>query len=280
MSDITPELLVDGLCFAEGPRWHDGALWFSDMHAHKVLKMTPDGSTETIVEVPACPSGLGWLPDGDLLIVSMEDRRLLRFDGTRTSTHADLSALAPYHCNDMVVDESGRAYVGNFGFNLHVGEAPTSTCLICVEPDGAARIVAEKLQFPNGAVITPDGNTLIVAESFGGRLSAFTIEANGDLSQHREWAALPDRAVPDGICLDAAGGIWAASPSTNECLRIVEGGDVTHRVALDRSGIACMLGESTLYILSSKSTAPAKCQAEMAAQILTITAPYPHAGQP
>ncbi len=277
---MTPTLVCEGLCFGEGPRWHDGQLWFSDMHAHQVLKLRDDGTTEEVVEVPECPSGLGWLPEGDLLVVSMENRALLRFDGERLTTHADLSELAPYHCNDMVVDARGRAYVGNFGFDLHGGAAQRSTGLICVEPDGAARIVAEDLAFPNGTVITPDGKTLIVAESFGARLTAFTVDDHGDLSQRREWAALADGAVPDGICLDAGGGIWVASPTTNECLRLVEGGTVTHRVGLDRGAFACMLGGQTLYILASKASAPEPAREQKSAQVLTITAPYAGAGLP
>lgn len=280
MSDNQPVLLKDGLCFGEGPRWRDGALWFSDMHAHQVYRLSPAGELQSIVEVPQCPSGLGWLPNGDLLIVSMEDRRLLRFDGAELTTHADLASLAPYHCNDMVVDASGRAYVGNFGFNLHEGAPQAATGLILVEPDGGARIVAQDLMFPNGTVITPDGKTLIVAETFASTLTAFTIEDNGDLSQRREWAHLPEGAVPDGICLDAAGGIWVASPTSNDCLRLVEGGTVTHRITLDRGAFACMLGGTTLYILASKASAPEVAKAAKSAQILTVTAPYEGAGLP
>lgn len=277
---MKPELLLDGLCFGEGPRWRDGHLWLSDMHAHQVLRMAQDGSVETIVEVPNCPSGLGWLPGGELLIVSMEDRRVLRYDGTQLHTHADLSQLADFHCNDMVVDAQGRAYVGNFGYDINNDAPPTTTQLICVEPDGAARVVAQDVLFPNGAVITENGKTLILAETFAGCLSAFPIEANGDLGPKRLWAELPEGAVPDGICLDAAGGVWVASPSTNNCLRLTEGGVVTNEVSVDRGAFACMLSETHLYILTSKSSKPAAAAKEKGAQVLRVTAPYAGAGLP
>jgi sugar lactone lactonase YvrE len=275
--------LLTGLCFGEGPRWHNGQLWFSDMHAHQVLTVDADGTTNAVLEVENQPSGLGWLPDGDLLVVSMTDRRILRWDGTQISEHADLAGLASFFCNDMVVDKQGRAYVGNFGFDLHAGAPQKPAELICVEPDGSARVVAEDILFPNGSVITPDAGTLIVAETFASRLTAFDIEPNGNLGNRRLWAELPDGAVPDGICLDSEGGIWSASPSTNECLRQIEGGEVTHRVAVDRGAFACMLGGSdgtTLYILTSGSSEPESCARERSARIEICTAPHPRAGWP
>jgi sugar lactone lactonase YvrE len=276
-------IILRGLCFGEGPRWHDGALWFSDMHAHEVVRLAPDGTRDTICRVDGWPSGLGWLPDGDLLVVSMTDRRLLRWDGSRLRQHADLSSLASFHCNDMVVDAHGRAYVGNFGFDLHAGQPPRSAELICVEPDGSARVAARDLAFPNGAVITPDGRTLIVAESWSRQLSAFDIDSQGALSGRRIWAKLPEGALPDGICLDADGGIWSASPSTNECVRQREGGEVTHRVAVEQGAFACMLGGDdgrSLYILTAGSSAPEECRATRSGQVEVWQAPYPHAGLP
>jgi sugar lactone lactonase YvrE len=236
-----------------------------------------------VATVSSRPSGLGWLPDGDLLIVSMVDRSVLRHDGEGLSQHADLSGLASFHCNDMVVDAAGRAYVGNFGFDLNGGATPGPAELICVEPDGTARIVADNLMFPNGTVITPDRRTLIVAETFGARLSAFDIEANGDLTNRRVWAELPRGAVPDGICLDAEGGIWSASPTTCECLRQVEGGRITHRVEVDQGAYACMLGGSgrqTLFILTADSADPDECAASRKGKIETCPAPYPGVGWP
>jgi sugar lactone lactonase YvrE len=280
---MNTDILLDGLCFGEGPRWHDGALWLSDMHARQVLRVGADGAAEAVVEVEHWPSGLGWLPNGDLLVVSMTDRRLLRWDGTRLQEHANLAALAGFHCNDMVVDARGRAYVGNFGFDLHAHEAPKPAELICVEPDGRVRVVADDMQFPNGTVITPDGRSLIVGESWGSRLTAFDIRDDGDLTNRRVWAELPEGTLPDGICLDDAGGIWSASPSSNECLRQVEGGKVTHRVAVEQGAFACMLGGEdgcTLYILTAASSDPEECRRQRSGRVEVWRAPYPHAGLP
>ena len=275
--------LIADLCFGEGPRWHDGRLWFSDMHANQVLAVDDSGATEVMLQVEHQPSGLGWLPDGDLLVVSMTDRRILRWDGSRLREHADLTELASFFCNDMVVDRQGRAYVGNFGFDLHAGAKQVPAELICVEPDGAARVVADDIMFPNGTVITPDARTLIVAETFASCLTAFDIEPNGNLGKRRVWAQLPDGAVPDGICLDSEGGIWSASPSSNECLRQIEGGEVTHRVSVDQGAFACMLGGqsgTTLYLLTSGASDPESCQRDRSARIETCPAPFPRAGWP
>src|SRR5262249_60114287 len=183
-------VLLDGILFPEGPRWHEGKLWFSDMHAHRVMTVDLAGRAEVVVEVPNQPSGLGWLPDGRLLVVSMIDRRLLRLDPGGLAVAADLSALASFHCNDMVVDDRGRAYVGNFGFDLHA-EAPFRPAeLVLVPPDGPPRIVADDLAFPNGCVITPDGRTLVVGESGGARLTAVTIPGDGAARRRRVGARL------------------------------------------------------------------------------------------
>ena len=275
--------LISGLCFGEGPRWHDGALWLSDMHAKQVLRVTSAGAVEPVVEVPNDPSGLGWLPTGELLVVSMTDRRVLRWNGAQLSVHADLADLASFHCNDMVVGATGRAYVGNFGFDLHAGKKPRTAELICVEPDGAARVVADELAFPNGTVITPDGQTLIVGESWGGRLTAFDIDARGDLKNRRTWAELPDGAIPDGICLDSAGGIWSASPATNECIRQLEGSEVTDRVIVDQGAFACMLGGPkgrTLHILTAGSSDPVTCRKQRSGRVELAEVEFPRAGYP
>jgi sugar lactone lactonase YvrE len=183
----------------------------------------------------------------------------------------------------MVVSDAGRAYVGNFGFDLAAGEKPKAAELICVEGDGRARVVADELKFPNGTVITPDGATLIVAETFGRCLTAFDVQDNGDLDNRRTWAEVPDGAFPDGICLDAGGGIWSASPTTNECLRQIEGGEVTHRIPVDQGAFACMLGgaeETTLYILTAASSDPEACRASRSGKIETCDAPFARAGHP
>lgn len=251
-------VLLDGLCFPEGPRWHDGRLFFSDMHARRVMAVDMNGKSEAVVEVPAQPSGLGWLPDGRMLIVSMTDRRLLRMDRDGLKLVADLSPLASFHCNDMVVDAKGRAYIGNFGFDLYGGEAPRLAEIIMVTPDGAARIVADQMGFPNGTVITPDGKTLIVGESSRGRLTAFDIEADGSLGNRRVWAELAP-AIPDGIALDAEGAIWVASPTTAEVIRVREGGAIAERIKVETGAFACMLGgpgRRTLFVLTAESSDP------------------------
>ncbi|MCP5059607.1 MAG: SMP-30/gluconolactonase/LRE family protein [bacterium] len=278
---LTP--LLDGLAFPEGPRWHDGRLWFSDMHARTVMTVTAAGKTEEILRVEERPSGLGWLPDGRLLIVSMQDRRLLRLEADGTlAVHADLESLARHHCNDLVVDAHGHAFVGNFGFDLDAGDTPTPTELLRVDPDGSAHVASADMSFPNGAVITPDGETLVVAETFGPRLSAFDLASDGTLSNRRIWAQF-ERAVPDGICLDAEGAIWVASPVSKEILRVREGGDVTERIPTDQMAIACMLGgeeRRTLFILTSESVSPAECEASRNARILTTEVEVPGAGLP
>lgn len=278
-----PEVLLDGLAFAEGPRWHDGRLFFSDMHAGAVLAVDADGRAETIVRVEGDPSGLGWLPDGRMLVVSMRDRRLLRHDPGGLVTLADLSRLASFHCNDMVVDAAGRAYVGNFGFDLHV-EKPAfrKTNLVLVHPDGRAVAVADDLSFPNGTVITPDGRTLVVGESFAARLTAFDIAPDGSLSGRRVFAKL-EGAVPDGICLDAEGAIWVASPVSGEVLRVHEGGRVSQRIPVETQAFACMLGgpdRRTLYVCTAATSHPEECQAKRTGRIETVRVEVPGAGLP
>ena len=272
-------ILLDNLYFAEGPRWRNGQLWFSDMHDQCVCTVTPQGEKTTLLKLPNDePSGLGWLPNGDLLLVSMRKRQLLRFDGKALSVHADLSELVSHRCNDMVVDTLGRAYVGNFGFDLHAGEKPRLTVLVRVDPDGTAKIVDDEVFFPNGSVITEDRRTLIVGETFARALTAFDIDASGDLSNKRTWAKLPKGAVPDGICLDAADGIWSASPTTNECIRQVQGGEVTHRIEVEGGAYACMIGGAHLYVLTASSSDPEACRANRDGRIEVYSAPYAAAG--
>ncbi|MBW1849769.1 MAG: SMP-30/gluconolactonase/LRE family protein [Deltaproteobacteria bacterium] len=229
-------VLLEGLIFPEGPRWHDNKLWFSDMGAQQVMTVDLEGIVEKIVHVPNQPSGLGWLPDGRLLIVSMVDRKLLRLDPDGLTEVADLYNLASCHCNDMVVDNQGRAYIGNFGFELALSAPFKKAEIILVTPDGDARIVATEMAFPNGSVITPDGKTLIVGETYGSRLTAFDIEPDGSLSNRRVWAAL-ENAVPDGICLDAESAIWVASPTSAEALRVKQGGEVTDRIKVAANNV-------------------------------------------
>jgi sugar lactone lactonase YvrE len=280
----TTTVVLDGLAFPEGPRWHEGRLWFSDQHDKRVVAMSVDGAAETIVEVPQQASGLGWLPDGRLLVVSMLDRMLMRLepDG-RLVVHADLCALAPGSCNDMVVEEHGRAYVGNFGYDNYAGETPSETCIIAVEPDGAARVVAEGLGFPNGSVITPDGATLLVGESMASRITAFPIAADGSLGAGRIWATIQGATV-DGMCLDAEGAIWAACPFTGRVLRIREGGEVVDEVKGTHPGaFACMLGGDdrlTLYVCTAPTHVPDEARVAHGGRIETVRVDVPGAGLP
>lgn len=213
--------LMDGLTFGEGPRWYRGKFYFSDFYSHKVYSLDLEGNYEVIVEVPNQPSGLGWMPDGTMLIVSMKDRKLLSFKDNFLEERADLSELAGFHCNDMVVDKTGNAYIGNFGFNTYEGEEIKSTNLILVKPDEEPVIAADDLLFPNGAVITTDDRTLIVGETYAARLTAFDKNEDGSLSNRRVWADLKENAkdgyvpLPDGMCLDEEGAIWVARSKAN-----------------------------------------------------------------
>jgi len=278
---LETRVLLDGLAFGEGPRWHNGRLWFSDMHAYQVMTVDLSGRTEIIVRVPGQPSGLGWLPDGRLLVVSMTDRRLLRLESGGLVEAADLSKLASYHCNDMVVDRQGRAYIGHFGFDSS-SQPFASAEVILVTLDGRARVVAEQMAFPNGSVITPDGRTLIVAETFAARLTAFDIKPDGSLTGRRLWASTSP-AVPDGICLDAEGGIWIASPTTREVVRIQEGGQVATRISLSRPAYACMLGGTdrrTLFVLTAESSIPGEVRAKLSGRVEIVEVDVPGAGLP
>ncbi len=281
-STYKTSLLLDALAFPESPRWHDGKLWFSDMFMHRVMTVTADGTAETVISIPQQPSGLGWLPDGRMLVVSMLDRRLLRLDPAGLTVAAELGDMAHYHCNDMVVDRQGRAYIGNFGFDFLTKQPARATVLILVTPDGRKRVAAEDMFFPNGSVITPDGGMLIVAETYRARLTAFSITADGSLTGRRVWAQLKG-ATADGICLDAEGAIWAASPISSEVVRVREGGEITHRIPVETQGIACMLGgedRRTLFILSAPLVAPEEGRALKRGRIETARVDVAGAGLP
>lgn len=278
----SPEPFIQGLDFGEGPRWRDGRLWYSDMYQYTVNAASLDGTVEVIVEVPGQPSGLGWMPDGDLLAVSMRDRRVLRFDGAELYEHADLSEVATFNCNDMTVDAKGRAYVGNFGFNLHGGEDVVAATLGLVQPDGTVEASAGDLLFPNGSVITPDGATYIVGESFGSQFTAFDFGPDGRLENRRLWAAVPG-TIPDGCCYDAEGGIWYADAVGRAALRVVEGGEITHRVETDQHCFAVMLGgddRRTLFLLTSPGSHIDEVQGVGQGRIETVRVETPGAGLP
>jgi len=235
------EVLVDGLVFPEGPRWHAGRLWFSDMLAGCVMNVDLDGRATTVATHSDWLSGLGWLPDGRMLVVAMQSRRLLRLEGEELVTAAELASLTSFLTNDMVVDEEGRAYVGEVGFDVHGGAPFKAAALVLVTPDGEARIVDPDLACPNGMVITPDRRTLIVAESLADRLSAYDVAEDGSLLNRRLWAAV-DGLGPDGICLDAEGCIWVASPMQGRVQRVREGGDVLESFTTPIMPLATMLG--------------------------------------
>jgi sugar lactone lactonase YvrE len=249
--------VAEGYHFLEAPRWRDGRLWFSDFYGHRVRSMRADGSDVRVeAHVPQQPSGLGWLPDGRLLIVSMRDRKVLRreMDGT-LSVHADLGAHATGYTNDLVMDDQGRAYVGNFGFDLMAGDPIDLAALHRVDPDGTVTQVADDLWFPNGCAITPD-NVLLVVETFGNRVTAFDLAAAGELTGRRVWAEfgpLPtdrevapalaqQRVAGDGACLDAEGGLWIADATGDRLVRVIEGGVITDEIRPGTPVYACALG--------------------------------------
>ncbi len=279
----TPRLVLDGLIFPEGPRWHDGALYFSDMHGRTVWRLSPEGSASKVGEFPDEVSGLGWLPDGTMLVVSMSRRLLLRLTSQGPETAVDLSSFVANPINDMVVDRRGRAYIGGFGFNLFKGEPPRPTILFCVGPDGGVREVADDLHFPNGMVITPEGKTLIVGETLGARLTAFEILPDGGLTNRRVFAAI-DGIIPDGICLDVEGAVWVAWPGSNKIVRVREGGEIAETINLpERHAYACMLGGSDrrdLYICTARDHLPQITKEQRAGKIEVVRVDVPGAGLP
>jgi len=290
--------LLDGLSFTECPRWRDGRLYFSDRYTRRILAVSIDGSVETYAHTDGLPAGIGFLPDGRLLISSMLDRKVLRreHDGAIVE-HADLSALAAGHLNDMLVDDEGYAWVGNFGFDLFGGEPACSTALIRVASDGTPAIAACDLAFPNGTVLTPDRRTLIIAETMANRLTAFTV-SNGALSRRRTWAAFGDppattdvdtileeaAVAPDGICLDAEGAVWVADVLNRRVIRVTEGGVIVQE--LKTGGLcafACMLGGDdgrTLFACAAPTFDETEAAAHHRSSILMTRIEVPHAGLP
>ncbi len=262
--------LAGGFCFGEGPRWFEGLLWFSDMLGEAVHTVTVGGAMTTLSLPGHAPSGLGFRPDGTLLIVSTKDRTLLAYDGETVDTIADLSTLAPANLGDMVVDHLGRAYIGS--------QARQGGVILRVDPDNAVTVVATDLDFPNGMAITPDQRTLIVAESIARRLTAYTIGADGGLSGRRVFADGLD-GPPDGICLDAEGAVWAAMTLAHQFERILEGAEVTHRIDIgDRVAIACMLGGAagrTLFMVSSSDAYPERLVGTRLSRVDTVIVDTP-----
>jgi sugar lactone lactonase YvrE len=275
-----PQLLASGLVFGEGPRWRRDRLWFSDMHGEAVNTVNMQGHVETVVQLSGRrPSGLGFLPDGSLLVVSMLEPEVLRWDGRELTVHADLRPFVDSECNDMVVDTRGNAYVGAFPHSIDEPE----TVVVLVRPDGSAEVAAKDMRFPNGSVVTPDGRSLIVAESIGRKFTQFTINADGSLSDRRTFADCAPRG-PDGICLDADGAIWAAMTLAHEFQRIAPGGAVLDTVAVEgRLAIACTLGGPagrTLFLFTALEHAAAALLVTREASIHTVEVDVPGAGSP
>jgi sugar lactone lactonase YvrE len=303
-------VVVSGLVFPESPRWHQGRFWFTDQFTGRIMTLTLDGVLDTLATLPDHAGGLGWLPDGTTLVVGMTERRLRRFRtgsdpfldanviddneiGAKQGSdpffadpffepYANLTGLAGFHCNDLLVDPQGGAYVGNFGYDI-LGGAPTvSTKLIRVDPDGHSRAVGGPLVFPNGMALSPDGATLIVAETFARRLSSFYVSPDGELSDHRTWAELRT-ATPDGICLDAEGALWVASPTTRQLLRVREGGEVLDQVETLGAPYACMLGgpdRRILYVCTAETHDPAEALRNPDGRIEVVNVAVPGVGLP
>ena len=293
MTDAQVTTVASGFGFLEAPRWHEDRIWFSDFYTHRVLSAREDGADlRTEADVPEQPAGLGWLPDGRLLVVSMRDRRILRreHDGTLV-VHADLNGQATGHANDMALDAVGRAYVGNFGFDLMAGAPLESASLHRVDPDGTVTEAADDLWFPNGSVITPD-SVLIVNETFGNRCTAFDLTADGRLINRRVWAQFAppptDRALdkvlaqtkvaPDGCCLDAEGALWIADAIGGRLLRVREGGEITDELHPGSPVYACALGGAdgrTLYACAAPDFDETARTAAREARLIAIRVAVP-----
>lgn len=276
-------MLIDGLAFAEGPRWRDGRLYFSDVHADEVLAVDMDGKAERVAQIDGSPSGIGWLPDGTMLVARGVPAAVMAVspDG-EVRVHADLTGLARFAPNDMVVDLEGRAWLGTCDIAGLATGAPRPGQLLCIEPDGRAYEADGDMAFPNGSVITPDG-TLIVGETFGARLSAWDIAADGSLSDKRVWAEAPG-TFPDGCCLDQEGAVWFADAVGRAAVRVREGGEVVGRVETDAPGIyACTLGGpdmTTLFLLVGRIGRPESTREARVGRIEYVTVDVPGAGSP
>jgi sugar lactone lactonase YvrE len=286
-----PRVLLSGLALVESPRWHDGRLWFAHWGTREIVAVDPEGNSEVVGEgAPGLGWSIDWLPDGRLLVTGQKrgesTGRLMRreADGSMVQ-HADLSGVAGHGWNEIVVDGRGNIYLNGQDFDFLAGQPPTPGIVALVTPDGSARRVADGIDFPNGMVVTPDNSTLIVAESFAGRLTAFDIAEDGSLSNRRVWADLGGPGNGDGICLDAEGCVWTPVLG-NACARVREGGEVLQRVQLDRFCFACMLGgpdRQTLFMLAADWRGVENVEATVAArtgQVLAVPAPAPGAGWP
>ncbi len=282
-----PETLLTGLALGESPRWHDDRLWFADWGAQEIVTVDEAGHRQRVSGIASFPFSIDWLPDGRLLVVSSSTRQLLRRepDGSLVP-HAELGRVSEKPWNEIVVDGRGNAYLNNIGFDFPHGEVTTGIVAL-VTPDGGVRQVADEVAFPNGMAVTPDNSTLIVAESYGNRLTAFDITDDGGLANRRVWADL-GIGVPDGICLDADGAVWYADVPNQRCVRVREGGEVLQTVDADRGCFACMLGGAgsmeeagrTLFVMAAGWPAAMDPTGPRTGQVLTARAPAAGVGWP
>lgn len=284
--------LIDGLYFGESPRWRDSRLWYSDFYDKAVKSVDIQGNIRLELQLDEQPSGLGWLPDGRLLVVCMESLALMRLEEGGLVLHADLSPYSKYRCNDMVVDKQGNAYVGNFGFNLDqefqqrgieavLADHPKAN-IVKVTPQGDVSIATGGISFPNGSVITPDGKTFIVAETLGLCLTAFDIVENAELKNRRQWATTGPR-FPDGICINADGNVWVANAVGHECFLVAQGGEVLETVNTSQNCYACMLGGDdgkTLFMMTAQASSAGIAGATRTGKIEITKVISPGAGCP
>ncbi len=279
-------VLFSGLAFPESPRWRDGRLWVCNWGAQEIVAVDPEGRIDVVLPAPTAtlPFSVDWLRDGRMLIVAGREGFLLRRepDGS-LATHADLNGLSDRGWNEIVVDGRGRAYVNGPGFDMMAGEDFAPGIIGLITPNGAVRQVADGVAFPNGMAVTPDNATVIVAESYARRLTAFDIAADGALSNRRVWADLGD-GRPDGICLDAEGAVWYADVPNKRCVRVREGGEILQTIALDRGGFACMLGGAdrrTLFVAAAHWRGPETMfDQARTGQVLTASVIAPGVGWP
>ena len=282
MTNYSTSVIAAGLAFPEGPRWHEQRLWFTDQHAHAIYHLAPEGKLTQVATTTDRPGGLGWLPDGRLLVVYMRERRVMLLTNGALVKYADLSQFASFDCNDMLVDARGRVYVGNFGFDLH-GGAPLKTAeLLLIDTDGTIEVLTDTVVFPNGCVLTPDGRELICAETFAHRLTRLQLDARGRWMQQTLWADL-GAATPDGICLDTEGAIWVASPGTQAVIRVQQGGTILDRCRTRGTPYACMLGGArrrTLYVCTAETDDPRAAATMKSGRIERVEVAVAGAGLP
>jgi sugar lactone lactonase YvrE len=280
-----PQIILTGIQFGESPRWHDGRVWFCDWAAEELVAVDDDGNRELIANVPSFPFCIAWTPDGQLLITSARDKAVLTLTSDKKlETFADLTAVSDRPPNnEIVVDGHGHVYVNGGGFDLMAGEPFAPGIIALVEPDGGVREVADDIHFGNGMAVTPDNETLIVAESYASRLTAFDIEPDGTLTNRRVWASLENNDAPDGICVDAESAVWYASVPGRHCVRVREGGDILQEIELDRGCFSCALGgpdRTTLYIVAREWHGADIARGAGTGQLVSVPVTVPGAGWP